>query len=121
MIKNMTCVLCPNSCELTATLEGGEVVSVDGNRCPKGYDYAVQELLDPRRTIASSIFVKGGEQPLVSVRLTNPIPKKYIFQLMDEIRKMEVEAPVRSGQVLLSNVFETDANLIATRNVTEAK
>ena len=64
MKRTFTCIVCPNGCEIDAEYEGSRVISVTGNLCPKGKTYVTQELVDPRRTIATSMRVDGGELPL---------------------------------------------------------
>ncbi len=115
--KVFVCVLCPNSCEVTVTYEGREVLGAKGNLCPKGRAYAEQELLDPRRTVATSVLVEGGARPLVSVRLTEPVPLADVFPLMEEIKKIRLSAPVEAGQVLMEGVSGTGAKLITTDSV----
>lgn len=117
MIKTFTCILCPNGCEVEATIENHKIVSTEGNLCSKGKSYAEQELLHPTRNIASSVLVTGGELPLVSVRLTAPIPKARIFDVMDEIKKQRLTAPVRSGQVVIRNVLGLGSDIIATKRI----
>ena len=116
MEKKITCIICPRGCLMTATVEGGSV-RVTGNTCPKGEEYAAQEIASPMRTIASSVPVAGGELPLASVRLTKPIPRERIFDLMEEIRKLRLEAPVKAGTVLIHNPLGFETELIVTRNV----
>ena len=94
MTRSFTCIICPNGCEITAEYEGDTVYAVQGATCPKGDAYVRQELTDPQRNIATSVLVEGGELPLASVRLTNPIPKARIFDAMAEIRGVAVDAPV---------------------------
>ena len=117
MKRTFTCIICPNGCEVEAEYEGTEVLSVSGNLCPKGKAYVVQELTDPRRTIASSVRVEGGELPLTSVRLTRPIPKNRIFDAMREIRKIRLQAPVRIGDVAIAGLLGLDCDVIVTKNV----
>lgn len=117
MLKEITCIICPNGCEIEAEVEDGKVVSISGNLCKKGEDYLIQELTDPRRTIASSILVTGGTLPLASVRLTKPIPKKDIMKAMEEIRKIKREAPVKAGEVVISGILGTDSDVVITKTV----
>ena len=77
MKKQFTCIVCPNGCEIEAEVENGQVISVTGHTCPRGEQYVRQELTAPRRTIASSVLVKGGELPVTSVRLTKAVPQGY--------------------------------------------
>lgn len=117
MEKKLICVSCPIGCELTARIENGVVTSVTGNRCPHGEAYARQEAIDPMRVLPTSVRVIGGELPLVSVKTDQPVPKRLIWQIMDHIRTLSIEAPVKIGQVLAENIMETGANLVATREV----
>lgn len=112
-----TCIVCPNGCEITAEFEGSTIHSITGATCPKGEDYVRQELTAPKRTIATSVAVTGGELPLVSVRVDAPIPKEEIFRVMAEINRHTVAAPVAVGQVLIENVCGLGSNVIITKNV----
>ncbi|MCD7908453.1 MAG: DUF1667 domain-containing protein [Clostridium sp.] len=117
MNKTFTCILCPNGCEIEADYEGVEIRSIEGNLCPKGRDYAIQELVKPMRNIATSVLLEGGELPLASVRLDRPIPKGKIFEVMEEIKKKRLKAPVAIGDVVISDVLGTGANVIVTKNI----
>ena len=120
MKRTFTCIVCPNGCEIEAEYEGAEVRAVTGNLCPKGRDYVTQELVDPRRTIASSVRVTGGSMPLTSVRLTAPIPKDRIFDAMAQINAQTLSAPVAIGDVVISRLLGFDCDVIVTRNVSRA-
>ena len=120
MKRTFTCVVCPNGCEIEAEYEGNKVLSVTGNLCPKGITYVTQELVDPRRTIATSVRVLGGTMPLASVRLTAAIPKDRIFDVMDEINRQTLTAPVRIGDVVISNILDLGSDVIVTKNIEKA-
>jgi CxxC motif-containing protein len=117
MEKKLVCIICPNGCELSMVVEGKEIKSIEGASCEKGEDYAYQEITDPRRTIATLVKVKDGELPLVSVRTTNPIPKDKIFEVVDQIKKLEVTAPVYINQVIVANIANLGSDIIATKIV----
>ncbi len=117
MLREFTCIICPNGCEIEAELQDGKIISLNGNLCPKGEAYVQQELTDPQRNIATSVLVKGGELPLASVRLTKPIPKVQVFAAMAEIRKLSVDAPVQAGTVLIENILGYDSNVVVTKAV----
>lgn len=117
MNKTFTCILCPNGCEIRVQLDGTEILFADGNKCPKGPAYVEQEIKNPVRNIASSVLVVGGTMPLCSVRLTAPVPKSRIFDVMEKMKEMKVSAPVKAGDVLIPNVLGLGSDVIATRNV----
>ena len=120
MKRTFTCIVCPNGCEIEAEYEGAQVLSVTGNLCAKGKTYVTQELVAPRRTIATSVRVVGGALPLASVRLTNAVPKSRIFDVMREINRHTLTAPVRIGDVLVKNILGLDSDVIVTKNVEKA-
>ena len=120
MKRTFTCIVCPNGCEIEAEYEGTDVISVTGNLCPKGKTYVTQELIDPRRTIATSVRVIGGTMPLTSVRLTHAIPKDRIFDVMREINRVELAAPVSIGDTVIRDVLGLGSDVIVTKNIDEA-
>ncbi len=118
--KEYTCVLCPNGCPLVAYVDDDEtpvIAKVEGSVCPKGEDWVRQEILNPMRTISSSVRVRGGDAPLASVRTDRPIPLARIMDVMEEIRKVTVDAPVEIGAVVLSRPAGCDTDIIVTRSV----
>ena len=117
MLREFTCIICPNGCEISAEIEDGRVISIEGSACPKGKDYVNQELTDPQRNIATSVLVRGGELPLASVRLTRAIPKGKIFAVMDQIKQIALEAPVEAGTVVIGNVLGLGSDVIVTKTV----
>jgi len=115
MTEKLTCILCPNGCDIQAQWDGKTVGKVSGASCPRGREYAVQELTEPKRNIATSVYVTGGELPLASVRLTAPIPKGMVMDAVREIQKIRLEAPVKAGTVLLQNILGCASDVIVTR------
>ena len=92
------------------------ILSVAGNGCKRGEEYARQECIAPVRVITASVPVVGGRLARVSVKTVAPVPKDRIFDVMDAIRTLTAEAPVAIGDVLCENIAGTSANLVATRS-----
>jgi len=112
----LTCILCPLGCELEVRRpERG--LDVKGHQCEKGIDFAIEEVLYPKRNLATSVPVKGSETRLVSIRLSDRVPREMIFPVLKEIAKLRPEAPVKRGQVLIADVLGTGVDVIATRTV----
>lgn len=112
-MKDLTCIVCPRGCRLHVD----DDMNVTGNFCPRGAQYAISELTNPVRTITTSIRVTNRPYTLVSVKTTNPIPKQKIFDVMKEIDKITVEAPVRIGQIVKTNVLGLDSDIVITKNI----
>ena len=114
MIKNITCINCPMGCALTVEVNGDEV-KVTGNTCKRGEIYGKQEVTNPKRVVTSLVRIKDGA--VVSCKTNQPINKADIFKVLEDLRHVEVEAPVRIGDVLVKNVHDTGADIVATSNV----
>ncbi|MEN3042447.1 MAG: DUF1667 domain-containing protein [Fervidobacterium sp.] len=117
----MVCIMCPLGCRLIVTLENDGEIIVTGNKCPRGIEYGRQEMTEPLRILTSSILVRNGDIPLVSVKTSKPIPRRLLTDIMKILKSTVVEAPVSSGDVLIKNVLDTGADIIATRNVERIK
>ena len=116
MKKEFTCIVCPNGCNVTVEQEDDRMV-IEGALCRRGEEYARQELLDPRRTISTTVLVEGNEDQLLSVRLTKPIPLKKIAKAAEVIHALRVTPPVHEGAVLISHILGEDSDVIATGSV----
>ncbi len=114
MKRMLTCIICPKGCSLTAEIKG-EQVEVTGHTCPKGAEYAVNEILHPMRTVTATIRVANRENTMVSVKTLTPVPKDRMMAVMDVLRATTVAAPVSMGQVLLENV--EGSAIVATRAI----
>lgn len=116
MIKKLTCIECPKGCLLSIDIENCRVVKVNGNECPKGEKYAVQEIESPMRILTSVILAEGLSLKMVPVRTDKPIPKSRIMEAMYEIKKIRLKSPVKTGSVIVKNFLGLGVNLLATRN-----
>lgn len=113
----LICITCPVGCTLTVSYEGDKVIKVEGNQCRKGIDYAENEIKDPRRMVTTTVKVKGGFHPLCPVYTSAPIPKPLIFELVKKLREIELEAPVKVGQVVLKNFLGTGVDVLSARDL----
>ena len=48
MKRELTCIACPLGCVITVALEGKTVVSVTGNTCARGREYAINDFASKR-------------------------------------------------------------------------
>ena len=115
----LTCIRCPMGCALRAEIENGAVVSVTGNTCERGAEYARTEAVSPRRTVTSTVRALGGERSVVAVKTVPDVPKESVFAVMEHIRAMTVRAPVKIGQVLSENAAGTGSAIIAAASLAE--
>jgi CxxC motif-containing protein len=113
---NLVCLVCPNSC-LLAVERDGDALQVANNGCSRGLEFALKELDDPERTLTSTVKVLNGEFPLVSVRSDAPVKKAELINLIRRLDALIIEAPINSGQALVSGLGVNKVTILATRTV----
>ena len=115
----LTCIGCPLGCQITVQMCGQEILSVNGNTCRRGDEYARKEVTNPTRIVTSSVPVTGSREhaAMVSCKTERDVPKSKIFDVIVSLKTIRAHAPVRIGDVLLENAAGTGVNIIATKNV----
>lgn len=115
--KMVICTLCPNGCEIEVTQNALQGRTIIGNQCEKGYTYAINECVDPRRTFTGSIRVIGNPRKRLPVRTTIPIPMNQLICVAEYLRSIYLETPIKSGTKILENVCDTGADIVATMSL----
>lgn len=116
MAKEYVCIVCPNSCRLTVTEENGEI-KVTGNTCKRGEEHGIAEYTHPMRMLTSTVAVTNGILPRLSVVSTDVIPKDQLGECLDEIYRVSVKAPVKCGDVIISNINNTGVDIVASKSM----
>lgn len=116
MEQMITCINCPIGCRMTVNVENGLMISVTGNSCKRGIEYAAQESVAPRRMVTAVAAVNGCKTPL-SVKTRSPIPKDKIFECMAVIESLSLHPPIHMGDVVCADVCGTGVDVIATKTV----
>ena len=114
MKRNFICIICPRGCAMTAEIQG-ETVTVTGNTCPKGEEYAIHECKNPVRTVTATVRVDNRRDTMVSVKTENPVPRGSMQEVMAALRKITVQAPIHIGDVVLKDIFGT--KIVATKEI----
>lgn len=113
----LTCITCPKGCTLTIEMQAGKIVMIQGNSCPRGIEYAENEVLHPVRMLTSTVKINGGTISRCPVMTSKPIPKELMAEAMKEIESLTIEAPVACRDVLIDALCGLDVQLIATRSI----
>ena len=116
MTKEMLFIVCPRSCRMTITSDGDELV-VTGNTCKRGKEFAVSEMTDPRRPVCTTVRTAVPSVPVLPVRVSGPIPKNRIFDLMHEVNRITVSKRLGREEVVVPNILNLGVDLIATSNI----
>lgn len=114
MKKEMICIVCPVGCHINIDTE---TLVVQGNACPRGAVYGKEELTAPKRVITSTVKIKNALDHRCPIKTTAGIPKDLNFKLMDELKKIELTAPVKRGDIIIKNVFDTGVNVVVSKDM----
>lgn len=111
------CIVCPVGCEIKFKVARDKMHDIKGNRCQRGLEYAKQEFYHPQRVLTTTVKVKEGRLPVVPVRTDRPVPRKMLTRCMRYLARIELTAPVKRGQVIVSDILGSGANVISSRNL----
>ncbi|HAS79905.1 MAG TPA: molybdopterin oxidoreductase [Fusobacteriaceae bacterium] len=114
-MKKLICIVCPMGCHIEVDEEND--YKVTGNKCPRGAIYGKKELTAPTRVVTSTIKISGGIHHRVPVKTAGDIPKELNFKCMDLISRLEVKSPVKMGDIVSKNVFNTGVDIVITRDM----
>ena len=114
-MTELICIVCPRGCHLKVDEENG--YEVKGNSCPRGAEYGKKELVNPTRVITTTVAIEGGIYRRIPVKTAGDIPKGMIFEIMDEINKIVVKAPINVGDVIIENVLGTGVNVVSAKTM----
>lgn len=117
MKKEITCINCPMGCWLEVTYDAGKIISVKGNECARGKDYAAKEIFHPERIVTTTVRIKGARIPTLPVKTEKPVPKEIGRKIVHAASRMIVTAPVKRGDIIMKDILGTGVNLVATRTM----
>lgn len=116
-VTKLVCIGCPKGCNLTVEHSGKTIEKISDYGCKIGLEYARNEFTEPKRIITTTVKIKAGDLPFVPVKTKDPVNKEKIFAVMKEISELEIESPVKVGDVVISDIAGTGVDIICTRNI----
>ena len=122
--REFVCIVCPRGCLLEVEFSarpGGnddarsmEILSLSGNQCRRGDEYASGELIDPRRSLTSTVRTASKAFPRLAVRGTAELP---LARLAEAARVLDaVVAPLgcRVGDILARDILGLGVDIVAS-------
>lgn len=110
----MTCICCPIGCQLTVT-KTADGYEVTDNKCPRGKKYGIEEMTAPKRMVTSTVKINGGLYSAIPVKTDQPAPKEKMFDIINILANVTVQAPIKMGDVIVENIADTGVNIIASK------
>lgn len=105
----ITCIRCPKGCRVVLGPDG----KTEGNACPRGEEYALQEAKAPRRVLTTTLKDAAGK--LVPVKTAAGVPKERLLRCMDVVRRLPpLPVGLHCGQVAAADPFGLGVDLVVT-------
>ena len=101
----LICIKCPRGCKL---LVDGDNIS--GNMCPRGIDYAKEEMTCPVRMVTALIKVSGK---IIPVKTSREVPKDKIDDVLKQISNIHVNN-TKIGDIVLKDVLGLGVDIVVT-------
>ena len=117
MKKEIICTVCPRGCHIQVEGQDETILSVEGQGCKRGLEYASTEFAHPVRILTTTVKMAGVSHDLLPVRSDKPLPKEKLFDCMEIIRNLQVQLPVKRYDVVVADICGTGVNIVATKYV----
>lgn len=114
-MTELICITCPKGCHLK--VDENNNYAVTGNNCEKGIEYGQKELKNPTRVIPTTVKIKGASHRRLPVKTDKDISKNLIFDAIKLLDNIELESPIKTGDIIYENILGTGVNFVATRNM----
>ena len=116
--KEYICIGCPIGCPLQLVHRGNKITEISGYECDRGAKYAKQEFTDPRRELSTTVEIVGARWRRLPVKVTGPVEKGRVIEAARKIHELQVNAPVKLGQVLIEDFLgEKGIDVVACRSM----
>ena len=109
---NKTCICCPLGCILTVEYDGKDI-TISGNNCKRGIEYAINEVTNPVRVLTTTVYIPERDT-MLAVRSKYPVPKAKLTELVNAVKKSNVNLPVKMGQTVCTI---NDIDIIASHDL----
>lgn len=111
MKKEFICIVCPRGCRISVD----DDLNISGNQCPRGKTYVENEMKSPTRILTTTVRTIFEHTPRLSCKTNKPIPKELLFKAMEVINDVVIEEEINIGDIIIMNILDTGANVIATK------
>ncbi|MCQ2519203.1 MAG: DUF1667 domain-containing protein [Lachnospiraceae bacterium] len=121
--RTLTCIGCPMGCQVTINYDyindtvDMDSITVTGNTCPRGREYAISEITNPTRTVTGTITLSNRDGRVAPVKTKSPIPKSKVSMVAEALMTISMEAPVKIGDVVINDICDTGVEVVVTNNI----
>jgi CxxC motif-containing protein len=112
------CTTCPSECQIRVCQNDHEIIKIEGNKCKRGIKFAEKEMIDPVRTLTSTVIYKRGVMEIpVPVKTSGPIALRNMKAAMQQIKASRLDQPCKLGDVIITDICGSGVDLLACKTV----
>lgn len=124
MEKEIICISCPIGCHLNVSWDENsklekQSIKVEENKCSRGENYGREEIMAPKRVITATCSIDSVHMQRIPVKSTDALLKEYMTELIGDIYKLNIKAPVKTGDIVIKNFKNTGIDIVTTRSLYE--
>jgi CxxC motif-containing protein len=93
------------------------LIKITGNKCKRGRAFAESEILNPLRTLTTTVATSVPRYPVLPVRSAGGIPKGRIREAMDLLNSITVSSSLRIGEIVVENLLGLGVDVIASSDI----
>ena len=98
---------------MTASFENSEIL-VEGNSCKRGKEFAILEIIDPKRSLTTTARTAFKDFPVLPVRSDKELPKAMICKAMEQINSVIISKRVKIHEIIIADILGTGCNIVAS-------
>jgi CxxC motif-containing protein len=117
-MKEYTCIVCPKSCTVSVEESGNELggLKFGGYGCQRGVEYARTEHENPKRLLCTTVRINGCSIRRLPVVSDADVEKRMLRRCFDYLHGISVNAPVRCGDIIVKDIMNSGADIIAAQD-----
>lgn len=116
MNKQVICIVCPKGCKVFVNEENG-IYTTTGNACNRGNIYGIQEAIEPKRMLTSTVKINGALHQRCPVVSSGPIKKDLIMEALKVLETISLSAPVTIEQIICHNICDSGVDILVSRTM----
>lgn len=114
----LVCINCPRGCHLNVE-KVDEKIIVEGNSCPRGETYAINELTNPLRVITTTIDIESNKYSRLPVISSSALPKDKMMDVMKALKNVSVKAPINRGDIIVKDIIGLNVDIVSSKTIKE--
>ena len=113
--SSILCTRCPRGCSLIVKRSQGKIVSVSGNRCERGREFALNYEDEKKDIICTTVKIQGAQIGLLPVKSQKALTQQEAYEFIGACSDICLKAPYSCGDRI--SLSDSPCDALATRTL----